>query len=123
VSFLDDIPNLIFSALSEDFREALYEVDTPATGSSVYDPDEPTTSGYSCRALVDDWDKFVRTGGLVAANDVKIMVLAATLSVTPQEGGRITIQGMTYGIVSDGGSQPAVTTDPARAVWTLRGRA
>jgi hypothetical protein len=51
---------------------------------------------------------------LVNATDVKVLILASTLSVTPQETDRITIRGVTYSVLG------VIMGDPAKATWECR---
>lgn len=112
----------IGKGMSSLFLKAILFVDAPGSGP-VYRPGQPSTISYPCRAIVDEWSAYDRSSGLVAIKDRKILILAATLDVAPEEGNRIQIQGQTFRIVSDGGANPAVSTDPATAVWVIRGRA
>ncbi|MFG1413465.1 hypothetical protein V5G24_20355 [Xanthobacter sp. VTT E-85241] len=116
------LPKTIGKALSGVFFDAVLARDVAAAGANAWTPGTITTTEYACKGLNDAWSSYQRAGGLVAGADRKILILASTLAVTPQEGDRITIQGATLTLVSDGGSQPAVTTDPATAVWMCRGR-
>jgi hypothetical protein len=121
VSFLDDLPDLINDALGDTFRDAVLYRDAAGTGP-VYDPGAPTTTTYACKAIHDQWGAFYRGNGLVSVEDRKVLVLAASLAVVPRSGDRISLEGQTFEIVSAGEGQPGVTTDPAKAVWTLRVR-
>ena len=124
MSILDDLPGIIADAMGDlIFRDAVLTRDGPPTGPA-YDPTPGTPQAWPCKAVEDEWSSSVRSGGLVASADRKILILADTLKgAVPQEGDRVTVQGQTFLIVSDGGSQPAVTSDPANATWTCRGRA
>lgn len=121
MSFLDDLPGILADALGPEFRDAVYEIDGPGTGAP-HDPTAGAPQSYPCKAINDQWGAYYKNGGLVSGDERKILILAHTLAVEPQEGGRITIQGQTFQIVSEGGSQPAVTSDPAGATWECRGR-
>lgn len=123
MSFLDDLPEILADALGDDFREATLIRSTAADGDSPWNPGAPSEQRYPCRAIHDEWGALYRSDGLVTGKDWKILVLAATLAVEPQEGDRITLEGVTLTVVSEGGSQPAVTSDPANATWVLRCRA
>lgn len=122
-SFLDDLPDQIADALGDTFRDAILTRDGAPTGPT-YDPTPGGPAAYPCRAINDEWSAFYRQGGLVGATDRKVLVLASTLATKPQAGDRIEIlaDGVTLTIVPEGGGQPAVSTDPATAVWTLRAR-
>jgi hypothetical protein len=83
---------------------------------------------YSCKALVDTWEASHIARGLVTATEAKLLILASTLSIEPKSGDYLTVKGLTYLVTGDGGNpsgngMPAVSTDPAKAVWVCRGRA
>lgn len=104
------------------YADAVYTAETPGTGGSAWDPGATVPKDYPCKAQRDEWGAYERQGGLVSAKDWKVLVLTQTLEVEPVEGGRITINGVTLTIVSDGGSAPAVSSDPASGAWVLRCR-
>lgn len=123
MSILDDLPEILADALGEDvFYPATLERDGASTGPS-WDPTPGPPQSWPCRALEDQWSTGSLAGGLVASADRKLLILAHGLPVVPQEGDRVTIRGYTFTIVSEGGSRPAVSSDPANAVWECRGRA
>ncbi|SHG79656.1 hypothetical protein SAMN02745157_4856 [Kaistia soli DSM 19436] len=122
MSFLDDIPDLIADALGDDFLDAVLTRETvgapdPAT---PWEPGAVTTTSYPCKAINDEWASSYLAGGLVNAGDCKVLVLASTLIVEPAPGDRITVRDETFTVVPEGRGQPAVSTDPAKATWTLR---
>lgn len=123
MSILDDLPDLIGDALSGEFLDATLTRTTQVAGANPWDaPASSSTTTYACKAIHDTWGASWLSGGLVAADEVKVLVLAASLSVEPQPGDQITIRGETFTIVPAGGGKPAVSTDPARATWELRCR-
>lgn len=104
------------------FLDAVLTREVPGDGP-VYDPGPSTTVTYSAKALVETYSAFTRGQGLVNATDMKVMILATSLSTEPQPLDRIAIavQGFSGQIVAgDTAGTPAVGTDPAKAVWTLR---
>ena len=111
----------IGKAMSGIFLDATLTRDGSPTGPP-YDPTPGAPTDYPCKAIVDEWDAYYRQGGLVSKTDRKVLVLASTLAVAPLSGDRITIEGLTLTVVPNGSGQPAVSTDPATAVWTLRAR-
>lgn len=121
MSFLDDIPGTIADALGGDFRDAVLTRAGAPTGPT-YDPTPGAPVIYACKALHDTWSAYYRVNGLVQASDQRVLVLATTLATTPQLGDTIAFEGMTLRVVSDGGGQPGVSSDPAFAVWVLRCR-
>ncbi|WP_029581944.1 hypothetical protein [Bradyrhizobium sp. URHD0069] len=98
--------------------------DSPAYDPA--DPPAPVPVPYACKAIVEDYSAGVRAGGLVNATDVNIIILAASLSVEPQAGDRLSVpsQGVSGTIAgpatSGTSSMKAVSTDPARATWSCR---
>lgn len=121
MSFLDDIPDIITDALGGDFRDAVLTRIGAPTGP-IYDPTPGAPTDYSCKAIHDTWSAYYRASGLVQASDQRVLVLATTLATTPQLGDVVALEGATLRVVSDGGGQPGVSTDPAGAVWVLRCR-
>ena len=104
------------------FYPGVYEVDGAPTGSA-YDPVAGAVAQYPCLIIEGAFSAYELQGGLVRGTDRMVMVLATSLAVTPVEGGRITSRGVILTIYNEGGAgRAAVTTDPARAVWTLRCR-
>jgi len=113
----------IASAASFIFLDATLERDVQGTITDPADPPAPTQVTYSCKAIEDTYSAGLRSGGLVNETDVKVLILAATLSVAPLPGDRITIRGVKRQIVPMGTSGlPGVQSDPARATWECRTR-
>jgi len=77
---------------------------------------------YPCRAIFDQWGKDSGSGGALTNPDVKALVLANSLAVELASGDLVALQGSTFVVVSNIDTKPAVSTDPARAVWTLIGK-
>jgi len=113
----------IASAASFIFLDATLERDVQGTITDPADPPAPTQVTYSCKAIEDTYSAGLRSAGVVNETDVKILILAATLSVSPLPGDRITIRGVKRQIVPMGTSGlPGVQSDPARATWECRTR-
>lgn len=90
----------------------------PGSTEAPYSPWAPgpsTPVAYQCKGLVDTYSAYERQNTLIAAGDVKVLILAATLDITPTTADKVTIRGTEYAIVD-------VSTDPATAVWTLQCR-
>lgn len=105
----------IANAAKTIFLDATLQHDTPNAGADAFDPAAPTPATYSCKAIVESYSTYFRAQGLVEQNDRKILILAATLAITPATGDKISVSGGTYTIVNVG-------TDPATAVWECQGR-
>ena len=101
-------------AFTDVFFPAILRRDTEVVGSG--DSIEFVTATHSCKALVETYSMSLRADGLVAENERKIMILAGSISVMPKVGDVITVNGGQEFMVLE------VSTDPATAIWTCRGR-
>lgn len=119
------------SILQGDFAnevaEALESAEVPfdltlsrdvAQDSPAPEPGDPpiiVTVNYPCRGFIDQYDASWRAGSLIEAGDVKIIIVANTLSVEPVAGDLITARGKVYAAIS-------VQADPAVATYQIQGR-
>ncbi len=114
-----EIAAIVYGAFKDIFLDAVLTRDTPSTNSpdvDRFDPPLPTSTTYACKAIVEMYSQRLRQDGLIKANERKVLILANSISVTPEPDDRITIRGITFTICKDG-----VGTDPALAVWECRG--
>lgn len=97
------------------FYDAVLTRETPGTPnpSTPWIPGVPVTATYPCKAIVDTYSDFAVANSLVDAQDRKVLILSASLSVRPTDLDKVTIRGTVYRVVS-------VDTDPAEAVWECR---
>ena len=109
-------------AFANLFFPATLARDGVASGPN-FDPTFGPTLSWPCKAIFDEWGSFTLAQGLVSGTDRKVLILATSLATVPQGGDRITLDGATLEVYSGGEGQPGVSTDPAKAVWTLRARA
>ena len=122
MSILDEIPQILADAAGDVlFKDAKLTRAGKGTGPA-WEPGQGASQSWFCKGLVSEWGSFSKAGGLVAGEDRKVVILAATLPTTPKVGDRITIEGVGYTVSSDGGSSPAVQSDPANATWTCRAK-
>jgi hypothetical protein len=105
----------IGSAFKTLFLDAVLTRETPGEGGDPFDPPAPVVTTYGCKAIVEGYSDYFKKNGLVDAKDRKVLVLAASLDVTPEPGDRVTVQNVTFSVVT-------VATDPATAVWEIQGR-
>ena len=77
---------------------------------------------YPCRGIYEQWGKGSGPGGALTNPDVKALLLANSLAVEPNVGDVVTLQGSTFVVVSNVDTKQAVSTDPARATWSLIGK-
>lgn len=115
MSILDDLPDVIAEALGDVFRPAILKV----PGAQVSDGQGGWTAGppdeHSCKALVDDYSDFRRSALGIPGKDRKIIILAASVAVSPAVGHTIRAEGRDWSIIS-------LTRDPAAATWEVQGR-
>lgn len=115
MSILDDLPVVIAEALDDAFRPAMLL----APGNKVSDGQGGWKPGpaveYPCKALVDDYSYMRRATPGIPANDRKIIILAASLSVQPAIGHAIRAEGRDWQIIG-------LSRDPAAATWEAQGR-
>ena len=68
---------------------------------------------YTCEGIVDTYSKFIRAQAGIPETDVKILIIAQSLSVRPQQGRQVMFRDRWYQIRS-------VDTDPAEATWEMQ---
>lgn len=117
------IARTVGKAFNKLFLRAVLERDTTSS-SSPLDQGVTSTQSYECRALDVEYSDFDRANGLANANDMKVIILATTLAVTPEPLDRITIYrsgvaGRELTVVSPEGGG-AINKDPANATWTVK---
>ena len=121
----DALADVFAGAFDWIYGDAVYTGTTAASTGSAYDPDPGTPTPYPCKGQIDEWSSRDRTNTLVSVKDWKVILLRQSLQgpngpIEPVEGGRVTIRGITLTVSGEGGSAPAVSSDPARATWILR---
>jgi hypothetical protein len=79
-------------------------------------PGEPTTTSYVGKGFTETFSADYISGGLVEANDLKVVILIPTLAITPELSDVVTVRGQTYTIIS-------ISPDPALATVALQVRA
>ena len=116
--------SILDGELAETLVDALNSASIPQALSFVrteVDPDSPpwdpssTDVSYPCSGWVDDYRATDRLDGSILTNDRKVFVLVSSLSVTPAASEHLTIDGLSYSIVS-------VEVDPAGACWVMQAR-
>jgi hypothetical protein len=115
----------IGAAFNTLFLDATLTRSTSGDGPNAWTPGTVTATDYACKAIHEAWSTGLLAQGLVEADDVKVLILASSLSIEPAPGDVITIRGEQFTIVPAGGGKamkPAVSTDPAKAAWEIRAR-
>lgn len=84
--------------------------------STPWIPGEPVATDYPCQGFTETYSEFYLAAGLVQANDLKVVVLLPTITITPAIGDTVTVRGKTYNIIN-------ASPDPALATIELQARA
>jgi hypothetical protein len=69
---------------------------------------EPST--YPFEGMIDQYSAFTKATGGIPASDVKVLIIAGSLSVRPQKDDELKIRDQWYRV-------RGVSTDPAEATW------
>jgi hypothetical protein len=104
------------------FLDATLDRIERAAGPNDWTPGAGTPVTYPIKAVHDQWAAGLLAQGLVAADDVKLLILSASCPVKPRSGDQVTIRGEAFTIVPEGSGKGAVSTDPALAVWEIRAK-
>jgi hypothetical protein len=117
-SFLEgSLAKTIGATFKSVFVDAqLIKIDRIASSSS-WDPNQEFVTELPCDAVVENWSSHLIASGAILAGEVKVLILATSLSGTPEPVDRIRVRGVEYTISSAAGS---VSIDPAGAVWVVR---
>jgi hypothetical protein len=118
--------SILEGELAEIIGDALLDADipldiivtrsTPSVGGDLFDPPPPTLIDYLCKGFVDTYSVLERAGTVIRADDAKIVIIATTIISEPKPGDLVTARGRSYYVIN-------VSTDPARALFELQGRA
>lgn len=93
------------------------------SGGTAYNPGSETTTTYSCKAIANSYSAYAQANSLVNSNDMEVLILAGSLSVTPEPLDKIEITSQGFvGFIVAGTAKgtKAIQTDPAKAVWQCR---
>lgn len=118
MSVLSGLAKTIHGALKGVFFDAVLTRYVTLPTSPAYDPadpPDPTPVNYPCKALRDSYSAYERQNSSIETSDSKILILAHSLSVTPQTNDVITVQGQSFLVI-------IADTDPATACWIVQGR-
>lgn len=120
--------SILEGELAQTITDALLDADIPygvtitRTVPGEPDPETPwipgedTVTAYECMGFTETFEADFISGGLVQANDVKVVILPLTLTTTPELTDYVTVRGKTYTIIS-------IRPDPALATIALQARA
>lgn len=122
MTVLADIRAEIGAGLADIFFDATLIRDTAASAAAAWDSGAVTSVNYPCKAIHEMWAASLMASGLVNIDEVRVLILATSLSVEPKPLDRITIRNETFTIVPMGSGRAPVMTDPAQAVWDCRAR-
>jgi hypothetical protein len=80
----------IYKSFKSIFLDATLTRDGANSGA-IDDPTVATATVYTCKAICQEFSKGVQGTDLVGATDVNVLILANSLSVTPEPFDRIAI--------------------------------
>lgn len=118
--------SILEGELAEQIGEALIDADIPfaltvsrteIVGGVPWDPGSgtPETVNYPAKGYVDTFEDSYIAGGLVQQGDVKVVIVANTLSITPVPGDKVTVRDETLNVIN-------VSADPALALFEIQAR-
>lgn len=87
---------------------------TPTPGNLIGGTN-PVETSCGCDGYVAGYNAFELVNTLIQANDRKIVLFGASLTVVPATDDKVTIDGNTYRVI-------AVNRDPVKATYTLQAR-
>ena len=124
IFLLVKMASILDGELAQTLVDALTDARIPqslAIVSIEVDPNSPPWNpstielNHACRGWVDSYAATEIGAGAVLASDRKVFVICASLVIVPNTSDHITIDGLSYAIVSVG-------RDPAGAAWILQVR-
>jgi hypothetical protein len=104
---------LLAAGLAIDLTITRNEVVAP--GGAPWEPPITAPVDHACKGWPDQWTEAELAGTRVLSSDVKVCLIATSISITPVIGDRVTVRGQTGEVVR-------VDADPALAVYTLQAR-
>lgn len=87
----------------------------PGNPDRPWEPGEPVPVPYPCKGFTDTYNVHEQSASVIQAGDIKIVIIANTLSITPEPNMSVQARGVTYRIVD-------VSPDPAKATYIVQGR-
>lgn len=76
---------------------------------------EPTETPYACQGWRDDYDLDTIDGTVIQRSDVRVFIIASSISISPATSDYLVINGVTHTIVNVG-------IDAAGACWDIQAR-
>lgn len=118
--------SILEGELAQTIADALLDAEIPfdivvsrsttADGPNQWTPGAAVTTTYACKGFVEDWSIEYIAAGMVQANDLRVVIFAATLAIAPEPGDTVTVRGKSYGVLT-------VSPDPAVATFVMQVRA
>jgi hypothetical protein len=110
-SFLDTIATEIAKGFKGKLRTGTLRRGAPGAGVDAYgDAASVTYTTYTCEGVVSDYSAFYQRMAQIPDTDVRLLLIAGSVSVTPQQDDQVYMDGRWYQI-------RMVRTDPATAAW------
>lgn len=118
MSLRGSIPRLVARALAPVLEDLTYQevAQVPVDADKAWEGTTEAVRPHRCRGYVGEFSRAELASSLVEANDRKVVVVADSLDVEPDETGRVVVSGRSLAVVS-------VRSDPLRATWEIQARA
>lgn len=119
--------SILEGELAQTITDALLDADIPYTVTinrtepgapdpeTPWIPGDPTLVAYECMGFTEQFSADYISGGLVQADDVRVVILATTLAISPALSDTVTVRGQTLAIIR-------ISPDPALATIALQAR-
>lgn len=110
--------NLVRNEINKGFKGQLLPgtLRRPSAGSSVDSNGDPvgvTYTNYTFNGIVDTYSAIYKAQAGIPESDVKVLIIAGSLDVTPQKDDQVKIRSRWYQLRSR-------EQDPALAAWTCQ---
>lgn len=108
----------IRKAVNQGFKGQLlsgtYRRHTPGAGVDEFgDPSAGTHTTESVNGIVDSYSAFYKATANIPDSDVRVLIIAGSLSLTPQKDDQVKFRETWYQVRQ-------ISRDPARATWELQ---
>ena len=80
-----------------------------------WEPGQPVAVSYPCKGFTDTYNVHEQSASVIQSGDIKIVIVANTLSITPEPNMSVQARGVTYRVID-------VSPDPALATYQVQAR-
>lgn len=87
----------------------------PGNPDRPWEPGEPVPVEHPCKGFTDVYNVHEQSASVIQSGDIKIVIIANTLSITPEPNMSVQARGVTYRVIE-------VSPDPALATYQVQAR-